>query len=73
MKHHRFMLVCNIALHPGFYMLPVSSLIEPPEKLLVRETSKSFIDGLKAEMLENPTSDVQPILAVVQLDKGKNL
>ena len=52
-------------------MLPVSSLIEPPEKLLVRETSKSFIDGLKAEMLENPTSDVQPILAVVQLDKGK--
>ena len=52
-------------------MLPVSSLIEPPEKLLVRETSKSFIDGLKAEMLENPTSDVQPILAVVQ--RRKNL
>ena len=52
-------------------MLPVSSLIEPPEKLLVLNTSKAFIDGLKAEMLENPTADVQPILALVQLDEGK--
>lgn len=53
-------------------MLPVSSLIEPPEKLLIRDTSKAFIDGLKAEMLENPTSDVQPILTIVKLDDGQS-
>ena len=51
-------------------MLPVSSLIEPPDEHLVRETSQPFIDGLKAEMLENPTSDVQPILTIVQLKEG---
>ena len=48
-------------------MLPVSRLIEPPDELLVRETSQAFIDGLKSEMLENPTCDVQPILALVRL------
>lgn len=52
-------------------MLPVSCLVEPPEELLVRETNQAFIDGLKAEMLENPTCDVQPILTIVNLIDGE--
>ena len=51
-------------------MLPVSCLVEPPDELLVRETSQAFIDGLKAEMQDNPTSDVQPILTIVRLKEG---
>lgn len=52
-------------------MLPVSSLVEPPDELLVRETSQDFIDSLKAEMMDNPTSDVQPILVLVRLKEGE--
>lgn len=51
-------------------MLPVSCLIEPPDELLVRKTSQGFIEGLKAEMMDNPTADVQPILALVRLKTG---
>lgn len=59
-----------ISYNIGFYMLLVSALMEPPTELLVRMTSKGFIDGLKAEMLDNPTSDVRPILAIVCLKEG---
>ena len=48
-------------------MLPVSCLIEPWDEVLVRETSQPFIDGLNAEILENPTSDV---LTIVSLKDG---
>ena len=52
-------------------MLPVSSLVELPDELVVRETNQPFIDGLKAEMQENPTSDVQPTLTtMVRLKEG---
>ena len=51
----------------GFYMLPVSTLVEPSNSLLVRETSELFIDSLKKEILENPIADVQPMLCIVQL------
>lgn len=51
----------------GYYLLPVSTLIEPPEQLLVRAKSDKFIDSLKEEMLENPTRDVQPLLCIVKL------
>ncbi len=56
----------------GFYMLPVSSLIEPPNELLVRATSQGFIQALKMEMQDNPTCDVQPIVAVVRLKEGES-
>lgn len=39
----------------GFYMLPVSSLHEPPAELLVRGTNEVFTAALKKEMMENPT------------------
>ena len=55
----------------GYYLLPVSTLIEPPEELLVRVKSEKFIEGLKEEMLENPTCDVQPMLCVVRLKEDE--
>lgn len=51
-------------------MLPVTCLVESADELLVRETNQQFIDGLKAEMQANPTSDVQPILTIVRLKEG---
>ena len=51
-------------------MLPINTLIEPPDPLLVRKTSRAFIDSLKQEMLLNPISDVQPILCMVCLKEG---
>ena len=49
------------------YYLPVSTLIEPTDELLVRVKSDKFISALKDEMLENPTRDVQPLLCIVRL------
>ena len=45
----------------------MSTLIEPPDELLVRVKSDKFISALKEEMLENPTRDVQPLLCIVRL------
>ncbi len=51
-------------------MLPVATLVQPPDPLLVRNTSKDFIDTLNHEMLNNQTSNVQPILCLVCLKDG---
>ena len=51
----------------GYYLLPVSILVEPPDELLVRVKNEKFIHSLKQEMMENPTGDVQPLLCVVRL------
>ena len=48
-------------------MLPVKSLQEPPDDLLVREVNTAVVSSLKLEMQENPCTDVQPLLCVVQL------
>ena len=53
------------------YNIPVSTLVEPPNELLVRVKSEKFIDALKDEMLENPTRDVQPLLCIVRLKDGE--
>ena len=52
-------------------MLPISSLVGPPDPLLIRNTNKEFIRSLKQEMLKNPTTDVQPILCLVSLKDGE--
>ena len=52
-------------------MLPINLLSEPRSALLVRDTNDQFISALKKEMLDNPTSDVQPMLCVVKLDEGQ--
>ena len=48
-------------------MLPVMSLQEPPDDLLVREVNTAVVSSLKIEMQDNPCNDVQPLLCVVQL------
>ena len=47
-------------------MLPVKSLQEPPDEMLVRDRNP-HVASLKLEMLENAFSDVQPILCIAQL------
>ena len=47
-------------------MLPVTLLNEPLDSSLVREKDEMFITRLK-KMLDDPISDVQPILCVVNL------
>ena len=49
----------------------MTSLIEPPPSLVIREKSDKFIKALKKEMLSNPTADVQPLLCIVQLQDGQ--
>lgn len=61
-----FALICL-----GFFVLPVSSLVEPPEHLLVRDSSDAFVEILMKEMLVNPTGDVQPLLCIVRLKEGE--
>ena len=51
-------------------MLPVILLSEPSDSSLVREKDELFITMLKKEMMENPISDVQPILCIVNLPEG---
>lgn len=52
----------------GYFELPVSLLIEPARTRLLRKVDKIFVERLKAAMLENPSSDSAPIVALVQLD-----
>ena len=49
----------------------MTSLIEPPPSLVIREKSDKFIEALKKEMLSNPTADVQPLLCIVQLQDSQ--
>lgn len=51
-------------------MLPGMLLSEPSDSALIREKDSFFISSLKKEMMENPISDVQPILCVVNLSDG---
>ena len=60
----------NFVCLTGFFMLPVKLLSEAPQSSLVREKDTTFIERLKTEMLENPISDVQPILCLVDLPEG---
>lgn len=59
-----------VMVNVGYFMLPVSSLKEPPSSVLLREKNEPFIESLKKEMVDNPTGDVQPILCVVNLKDG---
>ena len=52
-------------------MLPVTSLIESCENRLLREVDAKFVADLKQEIMDNPTTDVQPILCVVKLKPGE--
>ena len=56
-----------IYIHTGVYMLPVSSLVEPSDDLLVRDKNVQHIEALKKEIQTNPTTDVQPMLCIVRM------
>ena len=52
-------------------MLPVTLLIEPLDELLVRDKNLKHIEALKAEIKDNPTADVQPIICILSLNDGE--
>ena len=51
-------------------MLPVKCLKEPPEDLLIRDCNKAVVLSVKQEVIENPCSDVTPILCVADIEDG---
>ena len=54
------------------FELPVSLLIEPTKKRLLRKVDQHFVEKLKSAMLENPSSDSAPIVALVCLKDGED-
>lgn len=54
----------------GYLMIPVKCLKEPPKDLLIRDCNKTVVATLKQEIMENPCSDVTPILCVVDIEEG---
>ena len=46
-------------------------LIEPRQSRLLREPNREYIEALKEEMLNNPTSNVAPIIGIVHLKDGE--
>ena len=53
-------------------MIPVKSLQEPPEQLIIRECNTKVVANLKQEMLDNPFADVTPILCIAKLQPDEN-
>ena len=59
-------------MYAGYFELPVSLLIEPTNKRLLRKVDQLFVKKLKAAMLENLSSDSAPIVAIVCLKDGED-
>ena len=54
-------------IHAGSYEIPISCLVAPSEGRCLREPDRVFVNSLKKEMMENPTSLVSPIIGLVRL------
>lgn len=54
-----------------YLVLPITSLIKPDDSRLLRELDAKFIADLKREMVENPTTDVQPLICLAMLKPGE--
>ena len=53
-------------------MIPVKSLQEPSEELLIRECNPKVVASLKQEMFDNPFADVTPILCIAKVQQGES-
>ena len=51
-------------------MLPVKCLKEPSKELLIRDCNKTVVESLKKEIIDNPCSDVTPILCIAEIEEG---
>lgn len=56
----------------GYYILPVTCLIQPEPNCLLRPVDPIFVDTLKTHMKRNPSRDVTPIVGLVQLADGED-
>ena len=63
-RNNVHLLLLSILLFRSF-VLSVSALVEPPEHLIVRDSSNAFVEILMKEKLVNPTGDVQALLCIV--------
>ena len=63
-QHYQF-------LELAYLMLPLKCLKEPSNELLLRDRNPNIVASLKLEMMNNPYSDVQPILCIAQLKDGE--
>lgn len=55
----------------GYYVLPVSCLVEPSPARLLRQVDEIFVESLKTAMKKNPSTDVAPIVGLVVLPEGE--
>ena len=55
----------------SYLMLPLKCLKESSDELLLRDRNPNIVASLKQEMMNNPYSDVQPILCIAQLKDGE--
>ena len=53
-------------------MIPVKSLQEPSEELLIRECNPKVVASLKKEMFDNPFANVTPILCIAKVQQGES-
>ena len=51
----------------GVYMLPVSSLVEPPEDVLVRDKNMKHVEALNKDIQANQTNAVQRMACIVRV------
>ena len=63
-QHYQF-------LELAYLMLPLKCLKEPSDELLLRDRNPNIVASLKQEIMNNPYSDVQPILCIAQLKDGE--
>ena len=49
----------------GLFNIPVKCLIEPHASRLVHDPNLKYVKALKDEMLNNPTSNVAPLIQAV--------
>ena len=66
-KHNVNICIFNILISTGLYNLPLACLVEPSAPKLVRCVDEVFVQQLVEEMTSNPTSDVAPMIGLVNL------
>ena len=55
----------------GLFTVPVKCLIEPRKSRLIRDPNMEYVAALKEEMINNPTSNVAPLIGVVHLKEDE--
>ena len=60
-----------IYMHIGQFRLPIKCMKAPNHQHTVRPIDEVFVHHLKKEMVENPTTDVAPLIGLLVLPEGE--